>query len=137
MVTGNLIQIGRSIEKMIFARYFKNSLEYWADILIRNIIVDIACGFIGPLLCCYLKKQVRYRENSFAIIVSLYFLSFFLMIMTIYSTREEFENELAALGKSVDDTIISQEVLVAKGHTYNTLAVALMGLTRFKIIHNT
>lgn len=126
MVTGNLIQIGRSIEKIVFERYYRFSVVYWAEILIRNILVEIGCGLVGPLLCCYLKKQVTYRENSYAIIATMYFLSYFLVILTIFSSRESFETELTSYGNKIDDVIISQKVLLSKGHVLNTVAVTLM-----------
>ena len=128
MVTGNLIQIGRSIEKIALQRFYRSSYSYWKDILVRNLLVEIACGFLGPLICCYIKKRVRNREDSFAIICNLYFISFLLMISTIYSSRQEFEDEIDQYGE-VDDTVISQKILSDKGHTWNTLSVFLMALS--------
>ena len=87
MLTGNLIQIGRCIEKLSLQRFKRFSLDYWSNILARNFIVSFGCGIFGPMLCCYLKKHVRLKENSYAIIASAHFLCFLFTIVSIYISR--------------------------------------------------
>lgn len=90
MITGNLIQIARSIDKISLERFQRYSDEYWVCILYRNIVVSIGCGLIGPMLCCYLKKRVRYKENSFVIIITIHFLWYFLTVLSVYFARYEY-----------------------------------------------
>ena len=128
MITGNLIQIGRCIEKMSLRKYERylcsllsllssiwllsllwllsslsllslslHSLSlsllprygftYWFNIFIRNILVVLGCGLLGPMLCCWLKKYVRYKENSYTIIITLHFIIFLFTTCSIYISR--------------------------------------------------
>jgi len=87
MLTGNMIQIARAIEKMASHNYDRNPSRYWQEILFRNLLVELGCGFIGPTLCCHLKKVFRNKEDSYAIIITSFFMTYILLISSIYATR--------------------------------------------------
>ena len=127
MVTGNLIQMGRALEKIAFHQTEKSPYVYWLEILFRNILVNFGCGFVGPIFAMHLKKIVKYRENTYAIIITIHYLLFAFTVLSIYFSRLAFEKDTTG----VDDIVISQEVLTSQGHSLDTAAVTLLSISRY------